>query len=66
MVVIFLSCFGLLLTPHFLRTHFRPFTDVPSENFEPRYKENGGNTPCFDHGLAQISWPTVEAARSAA
>jgi len=24
-----------------LRTQFQPFTDVPSENFAPRYKENG-------------------------
>jgi hypothetical protein len=27
-----------------LRTQFQPFTDVPSENFAPRYKENGGKT----------------------
>jgi hypothetical protein len=34
-----------------LRTQFQPFTDVPSENFAPRYKENGGNVPFSEHGL---------------
>jgi hypothetical protein len=31
--------FWLSFDSSFLRSHFQPFSDVPSENFVPRYKK---------------------------
>src|SRR5205814_921404 len=51
LLITFISLlFRLSFNSSFLRTHFQPFTDVPSEKFAPCYKESFKMVKVNDRG----------------